>query len=146
MLQGGTGLSTYAASSTLQIERRTVPGESAAQATAEIQAIVDRLSARDADFHATVRPFFVRDPFEVSADSPIVKALDRAAAKVRGCPPSHIGDTPWMDAALLQAAGIETVVCGAAGAGAHADEEWVDVESVVKLAEILAEAALDYCR
>jgi acetylornithine deacetylase len=145
MLHGGTGLSTYAASSTLQIERRTVPGESATQATAEIQAIVDRLSARDADFHATVRPFFIRDPFEVPADAPIVKALDRAAAKVRGRPPSHIGDTPWMDAALLQAAGIETVVCGATGAGAHADEEWVDVESVVKLAEILAEAALDYC-
>ena len=145
MLQGGTGLSTYAASSTLQIERRTVPGESAAQATAEIQAIVDRLSARDADFHATVRPFFIRDPFEVPPDAPIVKALDRAAAKVRGRPASHIGDTPWMDAALLQAAGVETVVCGATGAGAHADEEWVDVESVVKLAEILAEAALDYC-
>jgi acetylornithine deacetylase/succinyl-diaminopimelate desuccinylase-like protein len=50
-----------------------------------------------------------------------------------------------MDAALLQAAGIETVVCGAAGAGAHSDVEWVDVESVMKLAEILAEATVDYC-
>jgi acetylornithine deacetylase/succinyl-diaminopimelate desuccinylase-like protein len=37
------------------------------------------------------------------------------------------------------------VVCGAGGAGAHADVEWVDVESVVALAEILAEAAMDYC-
>ena len=72
-------------------------------------------------------------------------AVDRAAAKVRGCAAAHIGDTPWMDAALLQAAGVETVVCGAGGAGAHADVEWVDVESVVKLAEILAEAAVDYC-
>ena len=145
MLSGGTGLSTYAASSTVQIERRTVPGESEAQATAEIQAIVDRLAARDADFCATVRPFFVRDPFEVPASAGIVKAVDRAAAKVRGRPAAHIGDTPWMDAALLQAAGVETVVFGAGGAGAHADVEWVDVESVVKLAEILAEAAADYC-
>jgi acetylornithine deacetylase len=145
MLSGGTGLSTYAASSTVQIERRTVPGESEAQATAEIQAIVDRLAARDTDFHATVRPFFVRDPFEVPASAGIVKAVDRAAAKVRGRAAAHIGDTPWMDAALLQAAGVETVVCGAGGAGAHADVEWVDVESVIKLAEILAEAAADYC-
>ena len=75
----------------------------------------------------------------------LCKAVDRAAAKVRGRPAAHIGDTPWMDAALLQAAGVETVVCGAAGAGAHADVEWVDVESVVQLAEILAEAAADYC-
>jgi acetylornithine deacetylase len=50
-----------------------------------------------------------------------------------------------MDAALLQAAGIETVVMGAAGTGAHSDVEWVDVESVVQLAEIVAEAAVDYC-
>ena len=145
MLSGGTGLSTYAASCTVQIERRTVPGETEAQATAEIQAIVDRLAAKDADFHATVRPFFVRDPFEVPASAAIVKAVDRAAAKVRGRAAAHIGDTPWMDAALLQAAGVETVVFGAGGAGAHADVEWVDVESVVALAEILAEAAADYC-
>ncbi len=145
MLSGGTGLSTYAASSTVHIERRTVPGETEQQATAEIQAIVDRLAAEDVDFHATVRSYFVRDPFEVPAGARIVRAVDGAAAKVRGCPPAHIGDTPWMDAALLQAAGVETVVCGAGGAGAHADEEWVEVESVVQLAEILAEAAVDYC-
>jgi acetylornithine deacetylase len=145
MLSGGTGLSTYSPSSTLQIERRTVPGETEAQAVAEIQAIVDSLAAPDADFHAAVRPFFVRDPFEVAANARIVQAVDRAVQKVRGRAPAHIGDTPWMDAALLQAAGVETVVCGAAGAGAHSDVEWVDVESVIHLAEILAEAAVDYC-
>jgi acetylornithine deacetylase len=145
MLSGGTGLSTYAASSTVQIERRTVPGETEQKALGEIQAIVDSLAAQDADFHATVRPFFVRHPFEVPPDARVVQAVDRAAAKVRGVAAAHIGDTPWMDAALLQAAGVETVVCGAGGAGAHADVEWVDVESVVQLAEILAGAAIDYC-
>jgi acetylornithine deacetylase len=145
LLNGGSGLSTYAASSTVQIERRTIPGETEAQAVAEIQVICDGLAAADPDFHAQVRPFFVRDPFEVPPDAPIVKAVDRAAARVLGRAPAHMGDTPWMDAALLQAAGIETVVFGAAGAGAHADIEWVNVDSVVKLAEILAESAVDYC-
>jgi acetylornithine deacetylase len=145
MLSGGSGLSTYAASSTVKIERRTIPGETEAQAVGEIQAIVDGLAAEDPDFHGVVRPFFVRNPFEVAPDAPVVRAVDRAAARVRGKPAAHIGDTPWMDAALLQEAGIETVVCGAAGAGAHSDVEWVDLESVVQLAEILAEAAVDYC-
>ena len=145
MLNGGTGLSTYAPSCALHIERRTVPGETEAQATAEIQRIVDELSDEDMDFRAAVRTYFAREPFEVAADAPIVRAVDAAAAKVRGCRAAHIGDTPWMDAALLQAAGVETVVMGAAGTGAHADVEWVDVESVVKLAEILAEAAVVYC-
>ncbi|HXB72073.1 MAG TPA: M20/M25/M40 family metallo-hydrolase [Candidatus Acidoferrales bacterium] len=145
MLNGGAGLSTYAPSCTLKIERRTVPGETEGRAVAEIQAIVDALAAADPDFHATVRPFFHREPFEVAPEAGIVQAVDRAAAKVLGRAARHIGDTPWMDAALLQAAGVETVVCGAAGAGAHADVEWVDLESVVKLAEILAEAAINYC-
>ena len=146
LLSGGTGLSTYAPSSTVKIERRTVPGETEAQAAAEIQNIVDRLAAEDPDFRAAVRPFFVRHPFEVARTAPIVRAVDRAASAVLGRPARHIGDTPWMDAALLQAAGVETVVCGAAGAGAHSDVEWVDLESVVKLANILAKTAVDYCR
>ena len=138
LLNGGSGLSTYAALCTLQIERRTIPGETEAQAVAEVQAIADR-------FGATVKPFFVRDPFEVAESAVIVQAVDRAAATVRGCPPTHMGDTPWMDAALLQAAGVETVVIGPAGTGAHAEVEWVDVESVMQLAEILVIAARDYC-
>jgi acetylornithine deacetylase len=51
-----------------------------------------------------------------------------------------------MDAALLQAAGVATVVYGPRGAGAHADVEWVDLGSVYQLAEVLAEAAIAYCR
>jgi acetylornithine deacetylase len=145
MLTGGSGLSTYAAQSTLKIERRTIPGESQLKQFEDIQEIADKLSASDPDFHATVRPFFVRDPFEVAPGAAIVKAVDAAAKKVLGRRAAHIGDTPWMDAALLQAAGVETVVFGAKGAGAHADVEWVELESVEKLAEILAEAALDYC-
>ena len=144
-LRGGAGLSTYAPSCTLQIERRTVPGETETQAVAEIQSIVDKLTSEDPDFHATVRPFFVRGAFEVAPSAAIVQSLDRAIAKVRGAPAAHIGDTPWMDSALLQAAGVETVVCGTAGVGAHANEEWVDLESVFKLAAILAETAIDYC-
>jgi acetylornithine deacetylase len=50
-----------------------------------------------------------------------------------------------MDAALLAAAGTETVVMGATGAGAHAKEEWVDLASVHALAACLAEAAVRYC-
>jgi acetylornithine deacetylase len=146
MLAGGSGLSTYAAQSTAKIERRTIPGETEAQAVGEIQRIVDKIAASDPNFHATVRSFFVRDPFEVSPQTAIVKAVDAAAEQVLGRRSAHIGDTPWMDAALLQAAGVETVVFGATGAGAHADVEWVELESVEKLAEILAEAALDYCR
>jgi acetylornithine deacetylase len=145
VLSGGTGLSTYAASSSVKIERRPVPGETEAAVVAEIRAIADRLATVDPEFHAEVRPFFVRDPFEAREDAAIVRVVHEAAATVRGREPAHIGDTPWMDAALLQAAGVEAVVIGPAGQGAHAAVEWVDLESVYSLASILAESARRYC-
>jgi acetylornithine deacetylase len=50
-----------------------------------------------------------------------------------------------MDAALSAEAGIETIVIGPVGAGAHAAVEWVELASVERLAEILADVAESYC-
>lgn len=144
-LQGGTQLSMYAARCRLGLERRTVPGESTAQIESEIAAILDRLRAEDETFSATMETLLVREPFEVSPEAAIVQAVTDVAREVLEQEPAHVGDTPWMDSALLAAAGVETVVMGPDGAGAHAAEEWVDVASVEQLATILAGTALRYC-
>jgi acetylornithine deacetylase len=144
-LQGGSGLSTYAASCTLGIERRTIPGETERQVISEVQEIVDGLTRADSAFKARVKATLARDPFEVSPEAGIVKSLAGAATRVLGKQPRFFGDTPWMDSALLSSAGVETVVMGPTGAGAHASEEWVDIDSVLKLAEILALTAIEYC-
>jgi acetylornithine deacetylase len=145
-LSGGTELSMYAARCKLHIERRTIPGETEAQVVAELQAIVERLSAADPMFRATLKHFFVRNSFFISPDAPIVRALEHAAASVLGKPPDMVGKSFWMDAALFSAAGIETVVLGPSGAGAHAKEEWVDLRSVEDAARILVETAAGYCQ
>ena len=46
---------------------------------------------------------------------------------------------------LLGEAGIETVIFGPKGAGAHSYEEWVDIQSVFDTAAILAETASQFC-
>jgi len=145
-LHGGTGLSTYSASCRLEIERRTIPGETEASAMAELRRLVSELEAEDPAFTARVECFFARDPFEVAPDAGVVVSLAGAAASVLGRTPRMVGDTPWMDSALLAAAGVETVVFGPAGAGAHAAVEWVDVESVLQTADVLAATARHYCR
>ena len=100
---------------------------------------------RDPTFNGRLRTILVRDPFEVSMASPIVKHVENAVQKVTGKEPVHSGQSPWMDSALLVAAGVETVVIGPAGEGAHAAQEWVDLRSVETLAGILAETAVGYC-
>jgi acetylornithine deacetylase len=145
-LRGGTGPSIYAARCRAEIERRSIPGETEAQAVAEIQQILDRLAADDPSFEGRARATLARDAFEVDADAPVVAAVADAARVILKRDPPTVGKPFWMDAALLAAAGIETVVFGAAGAGAHADEESVDLDSVVQLTRVLARTAVAYCR
>ncbi len=144
-LHGGTGPSTYADRSTLTIERRTVPGETTAQVEAEVAALLERLRAADPAFEVEQTTLLAREPFEVAADADIVRYLEAASAQVLGEAPLHVGEQPWMDSALLAAAGVETVVMGPSGAGAHGAEEWVDLASVHRCAEILVETARRWC-
>ena len=146
LLQGGSEVSVYAASSQLTIERRTIPGETQDQATAELQALIDHLAAEDESFEATVKPTFRREPFEIDVTAPISKAVERAITNRLGERPLHTGQTFWTDAALLAEAGIDTVLLGPVGQGLHSAEEWVDLASVHDLAAILVATAVDYCR
>ena len=144
-LRGGTGISTYADRCRLEIERRTIPGETEEQVLAEIRTITDALAVEDPTFRATVKPMLTRSSFEVDRNAPIVNAVLGAAETVLGAKPKVIGEPYWMDAALLSSAGIDTVVVGPSGAGAHALEEWVDLDSIHKVADILAKAATEFC-
>lgn len=143
-LRGGTAPSIYAASCEACVERRTVPGEDAWKCLREIEAALDALSADDPALAASVRLVLHRPPFGTTPDAPIVRTLVDVL-EARGSSPSPRGDSVWMDAALFAAAGVDTVVIGPAGEGAHADVEWVDLASVVELAEILAETAAAWC-
>jgi acetylornithine deacetylase len=50
-----------------------------------------------------------------------------------------------MDSAFLAAAGIQTVIFGPDGAGAHADVEWVDLPSAMRAAEALLGVIGEFC-
>ena len=82
---------------------------------------------------------------EARPGSRITEIVSRAGQGVLGRAPERIGAPYWMDTSLLGAAGIDTIVFGPLGEGAHAAVEWVDLESVRQTAEVLARAAIDFC-
>ena len=145
LIQGGQELSSYPRQCSLGVERRTVPGETLQKVEAEIPRICEQIAAADPTFKATVRTSMVRDPFEVALDEPIVRTVLRQATAILGHQPGEIGQTGWMDAALLSAAGIPAVVFGPGGEGAHAVVEWSNLEHVERCAEILAAVAEEFC-
>ncbi|WP_027483232.1 ArgE/DapE family deacylase [Deinococcus pimensis] len=141
---GGQELSSYPERCTLQLERRTLPGETTEGVVREIDALLDGLRA-DGDFRAEHRLILARDAFGVEQDEPVVTTVMRAAARVLGAAPRVVGQTFWMDSAFLAAAGIPTVVFGPCGAGAHAAEEWVDLGSVDRCRDVLIATIRDFC-
>lgn len=140
LVEGGTGLSTYASECRLKVERRTLPGETPAQVVGEVEAAVRR-----AGEEAEVKVLLDRPPLECDRDAEIARCVRDAAAAVTGAVPEDAGVAYWMDAAIFASAGVPTVNYGATGAGAHAAVEWVDVDSVVTCARVLTEAARKFC-
>lgn len=145
LIQGGQELSSYPKHCFLSVERRTVPGETLQKVESELPRIFERISATDSTFKARVKTSMVREPFEVSLDEPIVRTIQSKATAILGREPGEIGQTGWMDSALLSAAGIPTVVFGPGGEGAHAVVEWSNLEHVERCAEILAAVAEEFC-
>ena len=145
-IEGGEEISMVPARCKLLVERRTIPGESAASVEAEAQALLDDISASDPDFQASVKATFSRSPYSIAADHALVQRLKRHADACLQSDAPVIGSSWWMDAALFGDHGLPTVVLGPAGAGAHARVEWVDLESVARCQEIYTALIADYCR
>lgn len=145
LISGGRSLFVYSNSCIIHVERRTIPGETKEQITAELQSILDRLSSQDPGFRATIESDIWRSPYEVDKSSTIVHATKKAASACLGKEPEIIGHTWWEDSAIFGDAGIETVILGPAGGGIHEDVEWVELDSVHQLAEILYQTAVDFC-
>jgi acetylornithine deacetylase len=145
LIQGGQELSSYPASCALQVERRTIPGETAEQVEAEIEAVLEGIRQEDPTFLAGVKTTFVRGSFEVAENTDIVQTLSKQSRALLGTAPEVVGGLGWMDSALLSAAGIPTVVFGPGGDGAHAVVEWVDLEQVQQCSDVLVATIQDFC-
>ena len=136
IISGGRELSSYPDRATLQMERRTLPGEQESIAVAEVQSILAALAHEDPTFAASARPVFSRPAYEVSRHHPLPVAMCNAVART-GCSPRVAGASFWTDAAVLGHAGIPAVLFGPGGAGLHSPEEFVILDDVLKCRDAL---------
>lgn len=128
-IDGGTDAATVADRCAIVVERRTLPGEP------DPLPELERVLARSRP--ARIVGLVVRPAMEADADSPIARAVIGAVERVTGAPAVRRGDPWWTDAGLIAEAGIPVVLLGPAGGGAHADEEWVSIDSLGTLVSVL---------
>jgi len=145
LIEGGKELSTYPDFCKISLERRTVPGETAESCRAEIVALIEALAAKDPNFQAECVVTFERKPLEFLENSPVFQLLSRLIRERTGREPVLIGGTGWCDTAILQDAGIPSLVYGPAGDGAHAAVEYAGLASISEAAAVLAACAAEFC-
>jgi acetylornithine deacetylase len=140
MISGGQELSSYPERCMLQMERRTIAGETAEGAAREVDDILEVLRAEDVEFHADAHVTFSRPPYEIPAGHQLPAMLRRVLSSM-GHAGDEVGMSFWTDAAVLGAAGIPTVLFGPGGAGLHGREEYVTVSDVIACRDALASLA-----
>jgi acetylornithine deacetylase len=145
LIDGGQEWSTYPARCVARLERRTIPREDGATSVREIEELIADAHREDSAVDASVELSLERAASEVSADNPVSRAVAEAAKAATGVEPEAVGVAYWMDMALLNEAGIPTVAFGPSGEGAHADVEWVDIDSVETCVRVYLRAAEILC-
>ena len=139
IINGGHELSSYPDRCRLQMERRTVTGETDARVEREIQELLDRLTADDPEFEGAVRLVVARPAYEIDPSHRLCLALGAAITRA-GRSGTPIGASFWTDAAILAEAGIPSVLFGPGGAGLHSTEEYVVIDDVMTCRDVLVDA------
>jgi acetylornithine deacetylase len=130
---GGTAPNTVPDFCRIDVDRRLLPGETAAAALADFEAAL-RADAPGVPFASV--PTLACPPL-AATDHPLVAALGRAIDAVAGKHERHA--VPYgTDASTIAEAGTPAVVFGPGDiAQAHTKDEWVELDQVDRAAEIL---------
>ncbi|MCS7269888.1 MAG: M20 family metallopeptidase [Gemmataceae bacterium] len=135
-IQGGVSPNTIPDACRIDIDRRLLPGETAATAEAELLDMLRQ--APGIDFPFTLRLSHAPcPPLSPQGSAPLVHHFGRVIDSVVG---QHtVQAVPFgTDAATLALAGIPAIVFGPGDiAQAHTHDEWIDLDQLAPAAEIL---------
>jgi succinyl-diaminopimelate desuccinylase len=134
-IRGGEKVNIIPASCTIEVDRRTVPGETEESVLASIDDAVQRARKRFPNLDAEVEVLFKSMPFEVAADARVVEAVAAAMGEATGRDPELVGFRGASDARFLFESGAEVVVCGPGDITlAHTARESIDLTELERAA------------
>jgi acetylornithine deacetylase/succinyl-diaminopimelate desuccinylase family protein len=135
VISGGSIASTVPDVCRLEIDRRTLPGETYEQVVAELHRLLQPLVTTDPGFRYELSsPTLLAEPLDTSLDHPLVHAITEAASDVLKKPMNPRAFAAATDAPNF---GIPSVICGPGSlADAHTLHESVSLDEVVAAAKI----------
>ena len=143
-IHGGTAPSVYPSACRLVLERRTLPGESAAAARSEVEYLLGQLRSDAPSLRADLDVTLHRNGSEIPVDHPLVAGLS-AALEDNGIAPRIEGMTAWVEAVVFNEAGTPAVCFGPGRIeDAHSTDESVEVAQVEVAHRVLTAFARDF--
>jgi succinyl-diaminopimelate desuccinylase len=140
-ITGGEKVNIIPASCSIEVDRRSIPGETPEDLIAQMEAAVERAKERFPELSATVELMFAGMPFELDETSRLVATVSDAIESVTGRPAELIGFRGASDARFMAEIGAQTVVLGPGDiAVAHTARESIDLDELQTCALIYAEA------
>lgn len=125
------------------ITRLTVPGETRDTAVADMQALVDSLDLTCDVQIKTPAPFY--DPYVIDTDGKLATAFATAYKRQFQHQPAWRFAQGITDANIYVAeGGIPTVTFGPSGEGMHECNEYVNIDSLLPVADMLRDCCLNY--
>ena len=145
-ISGGSTFNTVAESCVIGLDRRVLPGATAASTEAKIRELIDAVGIDGLRYEFEVDMF--GEASEMAVADPWVKYVGDAVTMATGRQPDIIGMTFTTDARFVRnQAGIPTVVCGPGEvAQAHGNDEFVSVDQLVDATAAFAEIMAAYGR
>jgi len=128
----------------LIVERRLIPGETKAQVLYEVDGILDKLREGDPLFNVTYEVLHHAEPSETSPESSFVKVARECVKEVTGSDFGASGFPATCDMRFLVNQGnIPSIILGPGSLHqAHTSDEYVEIDQVVKAAQIYTLIAL----
>ena len=140
-IAGGAKVNIVPASCVIEVDRRSLPGESLEDVVESVQAAVDTARDRFPDLDANIDASFYAAPFEIDENSTLVRHCLDAVAEATGRDGELMGFRGASDARFLAEAGAEVVVWGPGDISlAHTAREHVELAEVATCAEAYARA------
>jgi acetylornithine deacetylase len=140
-IEGGLSANTVPASCRIEVDRRLLPGEDAANAARELTQFLTGQPGVDFPLEC-VQPWGAMPALGSERSAEAVACLSRALTEVTG--KAEVTVVPYgTDASTLAAAGVPAVVFGPGDiAQAHTADEWVSLAEAAQAAEVLYRLAL----
>jgi acetylornithine deacetylase len=138
-IRGGTQVNVVPDRCEIEVDRRTLPGETQAEVRCEMRASLDALMLEIPGLAAEIEDLEWYPALPGRADSPLCRAVAEAAAAVLG--EARAAAKPWAsNAGIFAEAGAASVVFGpGSDAQAHTAAEHVPLAQVAQAAAVFAE-------